>query len=229
MRQKLAEYRNSLNELSEALKADPGNEELQKLQKDLLEVITLTEDLLKKSGSGSEERPPSSHPAPAASSIFPIGSRVFAQFSGDGLWYEAVVDEVRPDGTYLLTYTGYGNSEERPSELVKPKDAKKQEKYGTVFCDRSVSFLFLTWRKGTGRRRRSRSRPSRPAPGSSSWRRAASSRPPVWACPSGRSRFSARPTLRRRRWASPALVRFVREEGRFGWLVADCCSFQASR
>ena len=43
------------------------------------------------------------------SQLYVVGAKVMSKFSEDGVWYEAVIDEVTTNG-FKVTYTEYGNS-----------------------------------------------------------------------------------------------------------------------
>lgn len=123
LQQRLDEYRASLEELNEGLKLDPSNEELVKLRKDVMEVIADTESR-QRSQSTSDRTPPAAAAVPAAvqAAVISEGDKVYALYSGDGLWYEAVVKQVQPTGSFAVTYTGYGNSEEREIDHIRRID-----------------------------------------------------------------------------------------------------------
>ena len=123
LQQRLAEYRASLEELNEGLKLDPSNEELVKLRKDVMEVIADTESRLR-SQTTSDRTPPAAAAVPAAAQAAVIreGDKVYTLYSVDGLWYEAVVKQVQPTGSFTVTYTGYGNSEEREIDHIRRID-----------------------------------------------------------------------------------------------------------
>jgi survival-of-motor-neuron-related-splicing factor 30 len=122
LEKKLAGYRESYRELEDALKADPGNEALISLKQEMHDVISMTEDMIKikkaeqaAAASKVKETPETngagSAPQPPTQSELKVGSACWAQWSVDGLWYEAVIDEVKPNGDFLVTFVGYGNSE----------------------------------------------------------------------------------------------------------------------
>ena len=52
-------------------------------------------------------------------SIYVAGAKVMGKFSEDGVWYEAVIDEVTTNG-YKVTYTEYGNTEVVQLTELKP-------------------------------------------------------------------------------------------------------------
>ncbi len=51
---------------------------------------------------------------------FGAGERVEAVYSEDGMWYAAVIDAVLPEtGQYCVTFTEYGNSEQRGEDCIR--------------------------------------------------------------------------------------------------------------
>lgn len=47
------------------------------------------------------------------------GTKIYAVYSVDGLFYEAIVDKVTENNSVWVTFCGYGNSEECPFEHVR--------------------------------------------------------------------------------------------------------------
>lgn len=131
---RLEEFRSSLEEITEGLKLDPSNDELLKLRKDVLEVIAFTEGRLRglSQSTGADRTPPAAAGASAAPAVAKTvvseGDKVFAIFSGDGLWYEGVIKQVHASGNVTVLYSGYGNSEERDLGQLRKAD-------GTVTLD----------------------------------------------------------------------------------------------
>jgi len=153
---KLETYSQQLAVVEAALLANP-TEEMIKVQAELTEVITLTSDLLNLSKAAygatddtttedqllltqpsyaaapvvnSKKRKDKGPPSPPTKvSIFKphVGSKVEAQFTSDGLWYPATVDEVNEAaGTYKVVYSGYGNTETLPlTALRDPEEDRK--------------------------------------------------------------------------------------------------------
>ncbi len=119
-----------------ALTVAPGNAELLNARNELQEVITLTEDLynLKKAELATKvppTPPPPQPPLPTSPSStklrFQVGAQIEAVFSEDKLWYPAVVDAITERGTYMVTFLGYGNSQEVPPEEAREvKQSKKR-------------------------------------------------------------------------------------------------------
>ena len=48
-----------------------------------------------------------------------VGEKVIAQFSEDQVWYTGKIDAVKGSGTYTITYTEYGNTEDRTEEFIR--------------------------------------------------------------------------------------------------------------
>eukprot|EP01086_Lenisia_limosa_P002633 TRINITY_DN1640_c0_g1_i2.p1 TRINITY_DN1640_c0_g1~~TRINITY_DN1640_c0_g1_i2.p1 ORF type:complete len:180 (+),score=17.26 TRINITY_DN1640_c0_g1_i2:143-682(+) len=88
-KQKLAEYREQLEHVEEALLSSPNEAGLLSLKADLNEVIFLSETILEKSP-------------------WKVGDRCLAPFS-DGQIYEAVIASIT-EGDATIRFYGYGNS-----------------------------------------------------------------------------------------------------------------------
>ncbi|EOY25771.1 hypothetical protein SCA6_018967 [Theobroma cacao] len=120
----LSTYKEQLQQVRQILVDDPGNLEYVDMEKELAEVIALTEELLATAKqneiSGSDIG--TSYSAPPAQSKeagktsdygdkFPVGTKVQAVWSEDGEWYDATVEAITPNG-YFVLYDGWGNKEE---------------------------------------------------------------------------------------------------------------------
>ncbi|GFR63409.1 survival of motor neuron-related-splicing factor 30 [Elysia marginata] len=135
-------YQLQLTQVEAALTTDPNNEELLKLQKDLQEVIQLTQELESVTAaagnpvaSSGQAAPPSSaseswssadHGEQSADTVSPawkIGDKCMAFWEEDGQHYEAVVEELLDDGTCTVTYTGWNNSAICPMSQLKSLDS----------------------------------------------------------------------------------------------------------
>ncbi|XP_011087620.1 survival of motor neuron-related-splicing factor 30 isoform X2 [Sesamum indicum] len=136
----LSTYREQLQQVRKVLNDDPKNSELLDMEKELVEVITLTEELLataKQSDGNSElvagtsaEVSPSLHLPGSSSDVksrsianygdkFPVGAKVQAVWSEDGEWYDATIEALTPNG-YYVRYDGWGNKEEVDPDNVRP-------------------------------------------------------------------------------------------------------------
>ncbi|XP_024152926.1 survival of motor neuron-related-splicing factor 30 [Oryzias melastigma] len=116
----LNSYKAQLQQVEVALSTDTENEDLQKLLKDLREVIELTKDLLSSqptdgsSNSSTSEKPPPKR-------TWKVGERCMAMWGSDGQAYEAEIEEIdRENGTAAITFVGYGNAEVMPLLNLKP-------------------------------------------------------------------------------------------------------------
>lgn len=106
--------------------SDPGNTDLTSLQKELKELIALTEQEIAK----SEKRIPtskssaSSSSKPSASSAsFMSGDDVLAKYSGDNSWYPARITSVggsEDHRVYSVVFKGYNSTEVVQAGSIKP-------------------------------------------------------------------------------------------------------------
>ncbi|XP_074563015.1 uncharacterized protein LOC141819665 [Curcuma longa] len=131
----LSTYKDQLREIKKILADDPGNSEYLDMEKELEEVITLTEELLTTAkptdfhqldsvaspnthfGGTSHSKAPSEHSQPYGS--FPVGTKVQAVWSEDGEWYDATIESITPNG-YFVSYEVWGNMEEVDFANVRP-------------------------------------------------------------------------------------------------------------
>ncbi|GLT34108.1 hypothetical protein SLA2020_086490 [Shorea laevis] len=128
----LSTYKHQLQQVKKLLASDPGNSEYEDMEKELTEVIALTEELLATakqneiSGSDigtSASKPPSKSKESAKLSDtqdkFPVGTKVQAVWSEDGEWYDATIEAITPNG-YQVSYDEWGNQEEVDPDNVRP-------------------------------------------------------------------------------------------------------------
>ncbi|XP_042001568.1 survival of motor neuron-related-splicing factor 30-like [Salvia splendens] len=135
----LSTYEEQLQQVRKLLKDDPKNSEFLDMEKELAEVIALTEELLttaKQNDGSSElvngtsgEASPDlqlsgiTFDKPRTTAIdgnkFPLGTKVQAVWSEDGEWYDATIESHTPNG-YFVTYDGWGNKEEVDPDNVRP-------------------------------------------------------------------------------------------------------------
>ncbi|CAL1384810.1 unnamed protein product [Linum trigynum] len=130
----LSTYREQLDSVRQLLADDPDNSEYEDMEKELGEVIALTEELLataKQSevigssiGTRSSVSPTFGQSKELADNSdqygkFPVGSRVQAVWSEDGEWYDATVEAITPNG-YFVAYDEWGNKEEVDPDNVRP-------------------------------------------------------------------------------------------------------------
>lgn len=137
----LSTYKDQLQQVRKLLDDDPGNSEYVDMEKELAEVISLTEELLataKQSENSvlnigiADDASPSLNDAWGASEHdkeprsmsdlsdrFPVGTKVQAVWSDDGEWYDATIEAITPNG-YFVCYDGWGNKEEVDPANVRP-------------------------------------------------------------------------------------------------------------
>ncbi|KDP42513.1 hypothetical protein JCGZ_00310 [Jatropha curcas] len=130
----LSTYKEQLHKVRQILADDPDNSEYVDMEKELNEVIALTEELLATAkqneisgsdiGTGisaSPNLPQSQDLTNIANQYekFPVGTKVQAVWSEDGEWYDATVESHTLNG-YYVTYDGWGNREEVDPANVRP-------------------------------------------------------------------------------------------------------------
>ncbi|XP_057797891.1 uncharacterized protein LOC131013971 isoform X1 [Salvia miltiorrhiza] len=135
----LSTYEDQLQQVRKLLNDDPKNSEFLDMEKELVEVIALTEELLETAkqndgsselvtGASGEASPDlqlsgSTFDKPRTTAIngnkFPIGIKVQAVWSEDGEWYDATIEAHTPNG-YYVCYDGWGNKEEVDPDNVRP-------------------------------------------------------------------------------------------------------------
>ncbi|CAH9081664.1 unnamed protein product [Cuscuta epithymum] len=117
----LSAYREQLQQVRTLLKDDRSNSEYLDMEKELVEVIALTEELLATAkqnddveigiGNRADASYDIGHPGSTLSDQIPVGTKVQAVWSEDGEWYDGTVEAHTPNG-YLIAYDGWGNKEE---------------------------------------------------------------------------------------------------------------------
>ncbi|KAL5182271.1 Survival of motor neuron-related-splicing factor 30 [Glycine soja] len=132
----LSLYKDQLNQVRELLNDDPANSEYVDMERELSEVIALTEELLATAKQNEISAPPNNAAASPTLSIhnenqlldsssdhqekLPVGTKVQAVWSEDGEWYDATIEAYTPNG-YYVSYDNWGNKEE--VRLLKLPDA----------------------------------------------------------------------------------------------------------
>ncbi|XP_057470230.1 uncharacterized protein LOC130759139 [Actinidia eriantha] len=130
----LSTYTEQLQQVRKLLDDDPGNSEYADMEKELVEVISLTEELLATAKQSEDSGVdvlttvgayPGFHHAQEPlnmsdlSDKFPVGTKVQAVWSEDGEWYDGTIEAVTPNG-YYVCYDGWGNKEEVDPANVRP-------------------------------------------------------------------------------------------------------------
>ncbi|CAL9248901.1 unnamed protein product [Arabidopsis halleri] len=136
----LSTYKEQLEQVRQLLSEDPRNLEYADMEKELKEVIALTEELLATAkqneislsdagvSAGATTGSPDLESAwenmgsrndPIHEGKFPVGTKVQAVFSDDGEWYDATIEAHTANG-YFVAYDEWGNKEEVDPENVRP-------------------------------------------------------------------------------------------------------------
>ncbi|GAB4847438.1 hypothetical protein Ancab_026495 [Ancistrocladus abbreviatus] len=122
----LSTYKEQLHQVKMLLADDPANSEYVDMEKELEEVIALTEELLA-TAKQNEKLTSNIGTSSNTSSIlrnsngmdqmedqhdkYPVGTKVQAVWSEDGEWYDATIEAITPNG-YYISYDEWGNKEE---------------------------------------------------------------------------------------------------------------------
>ncbi|KAK7263771.1 hypothetical protein RJT34_31368 [Clitoria ternatea] len=135
----LSIYKDQLLQVTQLLNDEPSNSEYVDMERELREVIALTEELLAtaKQNEISISASPAAPNATASPTLpkhkdnnleldsisdqdkFPIGTKVQAVWSEDGEWYDATIEAYTPNG-YYVSYDSWGNKEEVDPANIRP-------------------------------------------------------------------------------------------------------------
>lgn len=132
----LSTYKEQLLQVQQLLRDEPRNSEYVDMEKELVEVIALTEELLataKQSedglGTGTSAASHGFHHSGSSNvesgstlghvDKFPVGTKVQAVWSEDGEWYDATIHAYTPNG-YYVCYDDWGNKEEVDHANIRP-------------------------------------------------------------------------------------------------------------
>jgi len=126
----LETYLLQLQQVDAALISDPANDELIKLKSDLSEVIDLTKDLLAQQEPSSMEA--DVEEGGSSSDSWVVGGKCMAPWSQDGQYYEAVIEEIHPDGKVSVGFTQYSQGEITQLTKLKPYIAQSSKSSGAA-------------------------------------------------------------------------------------------------
>jgi len=129
LRARLASYREQLEQIDSVLLADPNNETLAKLRLDIVQVIELTEELLKVTVGGGDDEGALEKDL---LKDYEAGDIVLAFFEKETNWQAAEIDAVTSDGNFAITWLGYPSS----SAEVGPEKIKAFEHISLMTGDK---------------------------------------------------------------------------------------------
>ncbi|KAM0857806.1 hypothetical protein ACQ4PT_048233 [Festuca glaucescens] len=121
----LTTYKDQLHEVRKLIKEkkdDAGISEYVDMEKELQEVITLTEELLATANQSESAQNDALDDLSQSHEKFAVGTKVQAVYSDDGEWYNATIEGLTPIG-YYVTYDNWGNKEEVDPANVRPLEA----------------------------------------------------------------------------------------------------------
>ncbi|OBZ82306.1 Survival of motor neuron-related-splicing factor 30 [Choanephora cucurbitarum] len=146
--EEIESYKFQLEQVELALQADPENDELQKLQNDLKELIAMFEAVTPTTpatptvtSAGTQDSPApknkrkyDSEPTPPSTSTtalklheFSVDQEVLARWSGDGQFYKAIITAIGgADQVFSVKFKGYNDVEFVKAEDIKPIVDKKR-------------------------------------------------------------------------------------------------------
>jgi survival-of-motor-neuron-related-splicing factor 30 len=107
-------------QVEELCAAHPNNDDFTKLRADLLDVITLTSELVTLSGSKNQTSQQRNASETSMTTLH-VGSRIEAKSAaaGGSLWYPGVVSAVQQSGEVTVKYFGFGSDEQLPRAAVR--------------------------------------------------------------------------------------------------------------
>ncbi|CAO2829860.1 unnamed protein product [Amaranthus hypochondriacus] len=128
----ISTYREQLQQVKLLLADDPSNSEYKDMQKELEEVIALTEELLvtaKQNDNFVSAIGTSASTSDTLNGVaqyemqdrYPIGMKIQAVWSEDGEWYDATIEAYTPNG-YYVRFDEWGNKEEVDPANVRSLD-----------------------------------------------------------------------------------------------------------
>ncbi|KAK7348494.1 hypothetical protein VNO80_23052 [Phaseolus coccineus] len=133
----LSLYKDQLHQVRQLLNDEPSNSEYVDMERELSEVIALTEELLataKQNEISGSTAAPNAGTSPSLSihkenemldsssdlqEKLPIGTKVQGVWSEDGEWYDATIEAYTPNG-YYVSYDNWGNKEEVDPANIRP-------------------------------------------------------------------------------------------------------------
>ena len=132
LQSQLETYNVQLQQVEAALASSPDDPDLKKLREDILEVLTLTKNLVGDQ-PGRDSDPNKSIQEAANAEHWKVGDKVLAPWNEDGKHYEATVTSISGDGLATVSFDAYparetcNLNELRPRDVHMPRGSKKAQ------------------------------------------------------------------------------------------------------
>ncbi|WVZ26945.1 hypothetical protein V8G54_000120 (mitochondrion) [Vigna mungo] len=111
MASNLSLYKDQLHQVRQLLNYEPSNSEYVDMERELSEVIALTEELLATAKQNEMSGSTAAPNAGTSPSLSIHKENQMAVWSEDGEWYDATIEAYTPNG-YYVSYDNWGNKEE---------------------------------------------------------------------------------------------------------------------
>jgi len=122
----LETYKLQLQQVEAALTNDPDNDDLLKLQKDLQEVIELTQELANAQASKTSSTKHEVSKEPVRD--WEVGEKCMALWTENGQYYEATIEEIsEKDGNCIVTFLQYGSTDTNQLSQLRPVEASSED------------------------------------------------------------------------------------------------------
>ncbi|OZJ03247.1 hypothetical protein BZG36_03520 [Bifiguratus adelaidae] len=143
----LTSYRHQLDQVEQLLQNDPQNDEYIKLKADLVELITLTSQLVESQpkeqpskkrpapddASPNEYSSPAYAPPPTKARPWAVGDKCLAKYSGDGKFYPAKITAIGGAGqVFSVMFQGYDDVEVLKAEDIRVIPGSAEAKQSAV-------------------------------------------------------------------------------------------------
>ena len=116
-------YKLQLQQVEAALTAEPTNEELLKLKQDLVEVITLTNELINTQQENEDETKSKVGDRSSHKKIieWSVGDKCMALWSNNGQFYDCTIELISENGEVSVRFDAYGNSDVTTIDKLKER------------------------------------------------------------------------------------------------------------
>jgi survival of motor neuron-related-splicing factor 30 len=126
LRLNLDTYKLQLQQVEAALTAEPTNEELLKLKQDLVEVISLTNELISAQCDDDEDSKAGGKSGADRTSHkkfinWSTGDKCMAPWSNNGQYYDCTIETISENGEVSIRFDAYGNSDVTTIDKLKER------------------------------------------------------------------------------------------------------------